>query len=125
MKEHQFRKLLIWQKSMVFITKIYATTGNFPRTEQFGLIDQIRRAASSIALNIAEGSGSSSNQEFTRFLFIARRSAYEVISGLEIAINLHYGNERELVVLIKSAEEICSMIVGFSKTLKDDKTGRQ
>ncbi len=102
---------------MAFVTSVYTLTASFPKTEQFGLIDQLRRAAMSIALNIAEGSGSSSNQEFIRFLHIARRSAYEVISGFEIARNLHYGNEKRIVMLIAEAEEICSMIVGFIKRL--------
>jgi len=117
MKAHQFRKLLVWQKSMRVVLKIYKTTSVFPKKELFGLIDQIRRAAISIPLNIAEGSGSSSNREFIHFLSIAKRSAYEVIAALEIARSLQYGNDVEIQSLIKECEEICAMIVGFSKQL--------
>jgi four helix bundle protein len=118
MKAHQFRKLTIWQRSMVLVTKIYAFTRKLPRKEQFGLIDQIRRAATSIPLNIAEGSGSSTNQEFLRFLYIGKRSAYEVITGLEITKNLHYGTQEEINRLIEETQEICAMIEGLVKSLK-------
>lgn len=117
MKEHQFRKLTVWQRSMSFVTRIYRLTSTYPKTEQFGLIDQLRRAAVSISLNIAEGSGSGSNNEFSRFLIMAKRSAYEVISGLEIAENLHYGDNKETLRLVEEAEEICSMIVGLSRKI--------
>ncbi|MBI2405169.1 four helix bundle protein [Candidatus Gottesmanbacteria bacterium] len=118
MKEHQFRKLTVWQRSMIYVTKIYALTSTFPRVEQFGLIDQLRRATTSIVLNIAEGSGSGSNQEFLRFLMMAKRSGYEVITGLEIVKNLHYGSEKDVNDLIREVEEICSMITGLSRKLR-------
>jgi four helix bundle protein len=102
---------------MQFVSKIYLVTSTFPSKEQFGLTDQIRRASISIPLNIAEGSGSSSNREFFHFLTIAKRSAYEVITGLEIAQNLQYGKRDSLQSLIRDSEEICSMIVGFSKKI--------
>lgn len=117
MKEHQFRKLSVWQRSMTYVSKIYSFTSVFPIPERYGLTDQIRRASVSIALNIAEGSGSGSNIEFKRFLTIAKRSAYEVMTGLEIAKNLRYGTIRMIDDLILEAEEICSMIVGLSKQL--------
>ncbi len=118
MKEHQFRRLTIWQRSMIFVTKIYKLTTTFPKIEQYGLVDQIRRAAVSIPLNIAEGSGAGSNIEFVRFLLIAKRSAYEVITGLEIAKNLEYGNSVALDSHITEAQEIAAMIVGLVKELK-------
>lgn len=76
---YKFKRLNVWQKAMDFITQIYALTAKFPVSERFGLTDQLRRAAISIALNIAEGSGSGSDAEYIRFLRIAQRSAYEVI----------------------------------------------
>lgn len=117
MKGHQFRKLIIWQRGMQFVTDIYNLTSKFPKKEQFGLTDQLRRAAISIPLNIVEGSGSASNREFFHFLTFAKRSAYEVITGLEIALTLKYGNNTVIQSLIKECEDICSMIVGFSKQI--------
>ena len=116
-KEHYFRKLTVWQRSLSFATKVYAITTQFPKSEQFGLSDQIRRAVTSIALNIAEGSGAGSNIEFMRFLHIAKRSAYEVITGLEIANNLHYLQEAQAESSIGEAQEICAMIVGLQRKL--------
>ncbi len=77
--KQKFRKLKVWIKSIESIKEIYEVTKNFPREELYGLTSQIRRAATSIALNIAEGSGADSKKEFCRFLNIALRSSYEVI----------------------------------------------
>ena len=99
------------------MTEIYKASGNFPRSEQFGLIGQIRRAAISIPLNIAEGSGAGSNTEFQRFLSYARRSAYEVMSALEIAKRLGYCRDEKLNNLLEESDEIATMIVGLSRKL--------
>lgn len=80
-----YRDLEIWQKSMAFVEDIYKAVRTFPREEQYGLSDQIRRAAVSIPSNIAEGFGRDSSTEFLRFLSIARGSLYEVSTQLEIA----------------------------------------
>ena len=76
MKEEffEFEKLGVYQKALEFIDQVYALTRTFPKEERFGLIDQFRRAAVSIALNIAEGSGGTKT-EFKHFLIIARRSS--------------------------------------------------
>ena len=78
---HAFRKLKVWQRAMDFVAEIYKLSAGFPRTEQFGLTSQIRRAATSIPLNVAEGAGSGSNPEFQRFLSYALRSSYEVMTA--------------------------------------------
>ena len=87
---HTFRKLKVWRRAMDFVVDIYQVSAGFPRSEQFGLTSQVRRAATSIPLNVAEGAGCSSNPEFRRFLGYAQRSAYEVMTGLEIARRLGY-----------------------------------
>ena len=85
---HEFRELKVWQRAMDFATEIYRVSAGFPRSEQFGLTSQIRRAATSIPLNIAEGAGAGSNAEFRQFLSYALRSTYEVMTALEIAQRL-------------------------------------
>ena len=87
---HKFRELKVWQRGMDFVTGIYRISSGFPRDEQFGMINQIRRAAISIPLNIVEGAGAGSDKEFQRFLSFALRSTYEVMSALEIAERLGY-----------------------------------
>ena len=115
---HKFRKLTVWQRSITFVSLIYKITSQFPKEERFGLIDQIRRAAVSICLNIAEGSGAGSDAEFIRFLRIAKRSAYEVIAALEIAINLKMADKSIINEAINEADELSAMMTGLIKSLK-------
>lgn len=120
MSTHKFRKLTVWQRSIQFISLIYKITSKFPPEEKFGLVDQIRRAAVSICLNIAEGSGSGSDPEFMRFLRMSQRSAYEVIAGLEIAISLKMANRKTLNDIISEVDQISAMLSGLIKSLKAD-----
>ena len=120
MSTHKFRKLNVWQRSIQFVSLIYKITSKFPKEEKYGLVDQIRRAAVSICLNIAEGSGAGSDPEFIRFLRMAQRSAYEVIAGLEIAINLKMADEQALNNIIGEVDQISAMLSGLIKSLKAD-----
>mgnify|MGYP003345386357 CR=1 FL=1 len=72
-----FRNLLVWERGHKFTLAVYAATKSFPREELYGLTSQLRRAASSIPSNIAEGCGKASNADFNRFLQIAFGSANE------------------------------------------------
>ena len=117
MKRHNFRKIKVYQRAIDFAVDIYSISRKFPKDELFGLTSQIRRAVTSISLNIAEGSGNKSNKEFSRFLDIALRSDYEVMACLEIALRLKYCNKEEFDNMITEADEIAAMIVGFSRNL--------
>jgi four helix bundle protein len=117
-KKQKFRKLLIWQKAMLFISHIYQYSSEYPKQEMFGLTDQIRRAAVGISLNIAEGSGSGSDKEFARFLRMALRSLYEVMAACEIAQMLKYQKVSDSEKLLIEAEELARMIGGLLKKLK-------
>ena len=114
---HTFRKLKVWQRAMDFVVEIYEMSAGFPRAEQFGLTSQIRRAATSIPLNIAEGAGCGTNPEFQRFLGYALRSDYEVTTALEIAQRLSYGPSDTTQALMSEADQIAAMIVGLSRSL--------
>lgn len=120
MKEQKFRKLKVWNKAIDFVEDIYKISSKFPKEEIYGLTSQIRRASTSVALNIAEGSGANSDNEFIRFLNIALRSTYEVICGIEIAERLKYLNENELNSLSSKCDEISAMITGLKKSLKTE-----
>lgn len=120
MNTQKFKKLTVWQRSIQYVSFIYKITADFPKEEKFGLIDQIRRAAISISLNIAEGSGSGSDPEFIRFLRMAQRSAYEVIAALEISINLKLTDKKLLEEAIGEVDELSAMISGLIKSLKAD-----
>lgn len=82
--ESNYRNLKVWQQAISLVIDIYHLTENLPKTEQFGLTSQIRRAAVSIASNIAEGSQKKSKADFVRFLEIAQGSSAEVETQLII-----------------------------------------
>lgn len=103
---------------MEFISHVYAVTATYPKHEFYGLVNQIRRAAVSISLNIAEGSGAGGDIEFIRFLRFSLRSGYEVITGIEVAIRLQYGNIKENQSLITEVDELGAMLTGLIKSLK-------
>jgi four helix bundle protein len=83
-----FKELKVWRKAHEVTLAVYQVTRQFPREELFGLTSQIRRAASSIGANIAEGCGRRSDGELTRFLNIARGSAVELEYHLLLARDL-------------------------------------
>jgi four helix bundle protein len=114
---HKFRELKVWQRAMDFVGEIYKVSTRFPRSEQFGLTSQIRRAAIGIPLNIAEGAGASSSTQFLQFLSYALRSTYEIMTALEIAERLDYCSPEKTQALLNEADEIAAMIVGLSRSL--------
>ena len=88
-----FHKLGIWQRSHQLTLDVYRASKVFPKDELFGLTSQIRRAASSVPTNIAEGCGRASNKDFAHFLQIAIGSASEVEYELLLAHDLEYIND--------------------------------
>jgi len=88
MKSH--KDLLVYQKSLDLVTNIYSITDCFPKEEQFGLTNQLRRASVSVPSNIAEGAGRKSKKEFIHFLYIALGSLNEIETQLEISKRLNY-----------------------------------
>ncbi len=89
-----YEKLRIWQESMELALEVYKTTSKFPKGELFGLTSQLRRAASSVSFNIAEGSGRGT-REFLHFLMMAATSINEVLTALTLAFKLEYVTEQE------------------------------
>lgn len=115
---NSFKDLQIWQRSIDFSILIYGHTLDFPKDEQFGLSSQIRRASTSVPLNIAEGWGRGSDKSFANFLKIARASLFEVDTILEIGSRLKYIKNEDLNILQKEVEELGKMINGFLKKLE-------
>lgn len=113
-----YRDLQIWQRGIDFSIHIYSISKNFPENEQFGLTSQLRRATTSIPLNIAEGWGRGSDKSFTNFLKISRGSLYEVETILELSLRLDFIDETTLIKLRNEIEELGKMINGFIRTLE-------
>jgi four helix bundle protein len=114
----KFEGLEIWKESIKFTSDVYGLTKTFPAEERFGLTQQLRNAATSISLNIAEGSGRFHNRDFLRFLQIAIGSLYEVVSGLCIAKNQDYIGDEDFKNTYSEAEKIAKMINAFISYLK-------
>jgi len=85
-----FKKLKIWEKAHSLTLSIYKNTGNFPKSELYGLTSQLRRASASIPANIAEGCGRGGNKELKHFLYIAMGSASELEYHLILSRDLEY-----------------------------------
>ena len=115
---HQFKELLIWEKSRIFCVEIYCITATFPNDEKFGITSQLRRASVAIPSNIAEGSSRSSNKDFLRFLEIAIGSCYEIETQLLISSDLGFINAKDLDSLTVKLEEIVKMTSKFRSSLK-------
>ena len=122
---HKFRELLVWQRAMEFVTRVYTLTHDLPPHELYGLVSQLRRAAISIPLNVAEGAGSSSANDFARFLDIALRSTYETMTALEIAERLTYCHHDQISPLLDQADEIAAMLFGLAKKIRAQSSVRE
>lgn len=114
----RFEQLDIWKESNLYVSKIYKITRSFPSEEKFGLTDQLRRSASSISANIAEGSGSSSKKDFTHYLDISIKSSYETVSHLYLAKQLNYLSEKDRISLYEEAEILVKKIQSFKNWLR-------
>lgn len=93
-----------------FTTEIYKVTSHYPQTEKFGLADQMRRAAVSIASNIAEGYGRTSNQELMHFLAFSLGSSNEIDTQIQISRNLGFLSDDEFTSLDHQNEDINKML---------------
>lgn len=106
---HNFKELIIWQKSMELVTDVYQASLAMPANQKYSLVDQIQRSAVSIPSNIAEGSGRGSNNEFVRFLNISNGSCCELETQLLIAQNLKFLSEETAGNIIERISEIQKM----------------
>ena len=113
MQIRRFEELGVWQKSRDLSLAIYRITDNGAFRRDFGLRDQIRRAAVSVMSNIAEGFERYSRSEFRQFLAIARGSASEVRSQLHLARGLNYLDQPEFDDLYALCTEVSRMLASL------------
>lgn len=107
------RDLIAWQKSMGLVTEIYLMTQVFPKSELYGLVSQLRRAAVSVPSNLAEGCARNSRNEFHHFIGQARGSLAEVETQVEIAANLGYVATKQSEDVLRKIGEVGRIITGL------------
>ena len=112
------KKLDVWQKSIVLIEKIYELTKGYPSSENYGLTNQMRRAAISIPANISEGAARQTKKEFIQFLHMAQGSLSELDTHLEISERLGYLKDNHLRELSLLMNDVDKMLTGLIKSLK-------
>lgn len=110
MKIQSYKDLIVWQKSIDLVKKIYEITSKFPKSEMYGIIMQIRRSSISIPSNIAEGYGRKSHKEYLQFYAIAYGSALELETQLIIAKQLGFASEGEFQKIEALLTEIIKML---------------
>jgi four helix bundle protein len=113
-----FKDISAWQKSRDLVKEIYSMTNSGSIVKDFGLKDQLRRAAVSVMSNIAEGFERGGNKEFVQFLSLAKGSAGEVRSQLYVALDQAYLSKENHAHLISLNIEVSRMIAGLIKYLK-------
>jgi four helix bundle protein len=111
-----FKRLLVWQKAQnLAAVRLYTTTRLPAFAREFGLVDQMRRAAVSIASNIAEGDERDTDKDVVRFFHIAKGSTAELRSQLDLAMKIGLLAEKEFTELDSLCDEVAKMLRGLIK----------
>lgn len=118
-----YRDLIVWQKAMALARRAYEASEGLPKSEAYGLLTQIRRAAVSVPSNIAEGHGRLTDSQFRHFLGNARGSLYEMQTQLELAGSLGYLDEKLARELMDQGWEVARLINGLVSVLGQNKSG--
>lgn len=118
MKEYGFEKLEIWNLGVNLVVKVYHSTLSFPENERFGLTSQIRRAATSVPANIAEGNSRLGSKDKSRFIQIAYGSCIEVFNHILVAHKLGFISDTDLNQYRLEINELTNKINAFYKMSK-------
>ncbi len=116
-----YRNLEVWQLAMTWIQGVYQSSAAWPKDERFGLTSQVRRAAVSVASNIAEGAARRTTGEFLQFVGMARGSLAEAETQVMIAARLGYLEPDAEIRLLAAADRISRMLVSLAAALRDRK----
>jgi len=115
--KHNFRKLTIWQEARKLVSETYLITSKFPKSEIYGLSNQLQRCAVSIASNIAEGSARNSDKHFVQYLETALGSTFEWETQLICANDLKYIDDLIFERNLQTIHKLQAMISNFKNTL--------
>ena len=111
-------ELPVWQKAYEMTLLVYIVTKDFPRTETYGLISQLRRSSSSVGANISEGFSRNSTKELIQFLYNARGSCAETLYHLRLGWDLKYLNEKNYQTLRLGYSEVGKQLNGWISSLR-------
>lgn len=116
-RSDSYRQLIAWQKAMVLVRSVYEITASWLADERFGLTSQVRRAAVSVPVNIAEGSGRSGSREFRHGLSLAHGSLCELETELMIGVDLGLCDPERGAHALQQAAEVGRIIRGLIQKL--------
>jgi four helix bundle protein len=120
-----YHQLDIWNRAMDYVVSVYEFVAILPMEEKYNLASQLRRAATSAPLNIAEGCGATSNTEFGRFLGYAYRSLKEVITALELCHRLYPSlPQNRILPLIEEGNQISKMTYALMQKVNPETDSR-
>lgn len=114
-----YRKLVVYQHSRKFVKTIYLLLRGYPAEEKYALCDQMRRAVVSIPSNIAEGMGRFSDKDKLHFIEFAYGSLHEILSQLELSLDLGYINELEFQSAEEEAINIAKLLSGLRSSIEN------
>ena len=118
--KHNFRELRIWKASIRLTKEIYKLTNQFPKEEMFGLTNQLRRWAVSVASNIAEGCGRDSDKQLVNYLNFSMGSICEMETQIILARELNYINKEISDQMLVKIDDLEKMIFSFKRTIKNN-----
>ena len=118
MRSQSYRDLAVWQKSIDLCVQVYKTCETFPKSELYGLADQMKRAAVSVPSNIAGGQGRHHVKEFIHFISVANGSLAELDTQRIIAERLHFINAPDSTLLDERITEIRKMLYALNNKLR-------
>jgi four helix bundle protein len=116
------RDLKVWKAGIELSVEVYRLTEGYPKSETFGLVSQMRRAASSVPANIAEGCGRQHKNEFLQFLHIAKGSLYELDTYFHLSEALGHADTDVFERLRQRVDEVGKMLHGLIGSIKEAKT---
>jgi four helix bundle protein len=116
-----YRKLVVWEKSHTFVLELYRLTGDYPKEETYALVQQIRRTASSIPMNIAEGCGRYTDSDLAHFLNMALGSSNEVCYQILLSKDLGYISADKYDEVNKTLHEIQAMLIALINKIRNKK----
>ena len=105
-----YQNLTVWQKAMVMAKDVYTVTANYPKSEAYGLVSQMRRCMVSIPSNIAEGYGRGTNSDLVHFLYISLGSSNELETQLLLSREFSYLSEEDATMLLQLNEQVNKML---------------